>query len=431
MKTIRKSIWMLVMLTVMVLLCITSISAAADPSFCFTLLVDGQAETTAAPGDIITVSFTLERTDSTDPYSMLAMQNEIRYDSTALELIEDSIILKEGIFSGNIRINDREREVYLNYLSFTGGEVWDSNTVVGSFQMRVIGNSGTVTLTCRDCSVARPDGSSSYPFVAANAAIVIAKRYSVAFDSCGGSAVASQTVLSNEKASLPPMPHRDGHLFVGWYRDALCTDKWHFSEPVTEDLTLYAGWETMEPTQEMQFTDVPSDTWYSDSVRYVWQNDLMVGIGDSSFAPDMTTSRAMMVTILWRMEGCPVVDTPLTFADVAPDQWYTEAIRWAVHAGIANGYSKTAFGPDDTITREQMAAMLHRYAAFHGCDVTADGDLLAFADADSVSDWASASMGWAVDNGMILGVGNDTLLPLGSASRAQTATVLARFCIWQ
>ena len=425
--TVRKIIWMLVMLTAAVLLCITSISAA-DPSFCFTLQADGQAEQTVSAGDIITVTFTLERTDSTAPYSMFAMQNEIRYDSTVLELIEDSISVKEGISFNDIRVNDHEREFYMNYLSFTGGVDWDSVVVVGSFQMRVIGTSGTTVIQNRDCGVSLPDGSGGYVHTVSDITLVIAEQRTVSFDSCGGNPVPAQNVICGDKVSLPLMPHRDGYVFTGWYRDEQCTDKWSFSEQITEDLTLYAGWG--EETESIPFTDVPSDTWYSDSIQYVSQSGLMVGVGDSSFAPDMTTSRAMMVTILWRMEGCPVVDTPITFADVAQDQWYTEAIRWAVDAGIANGYSKTAFGPDDTITREQMAAFLYRYASYIGCDISADSELTEFTDAKNISDWAESSLEWAVDSGMILGVGNDTLLPLGSASRAQTATILTRFCIW-
>ena len=425
---VRNIIRMLVMLTAAVLLSVMGIHAS-DPTFCFTLLADGEAEQTVSTGDTVTVTFTLERTDSTDPYSVFAMQNEIRYDSTVLELIEDSVILKEGISSNDIRISNHEREFYMNYLSFTGGVDWDAVTVVGSFQMRVIGTGGTTVIENRDCAVSRPDGSGSYAYTASDVTLVIAAPCEILFDSCGGSPIPAQNVICGSKASTPPMPQRDGYIFSGWYRDALCTDRWSFSEPVTEDLTLYAGWE--RDTEAVPFTDVPSDTWYSDSIRYVSQNGLMVGIGDAAFAPDTPTSRAMTVTILWRMEGSPTVGTPILFEDVGADQWYTEAVRWAVDAGIANGYSSTVFGPDDTVTREQMAAFLYRYAAFKGCDVTADTDLSEFADADSVSDWAITSMQWAVDSGMILGVGNNTLLPLGNATRAQTAAILTRFCIWK
>ena len=134
----KRIIFILLLITA---LCFSTvnISAAQDPAFCFSLQVDGNAEKHAVPGDIITVVFTLERTDSADPYAMYAMQNEIRYDSTFFELIDDSFIIKEGIVTRDIRVNNRERELYMNFLSLSGGIHWTPKTNVGSFQMRVLG----------------------------------------------------------------------------------------------------------------------------------------------------------------------------------------------------------------------------------------------------------------------------------------------------
>ncbi len=412
------------------LFCIIPLSAASAPSFCFSLQIDGETETYASPGDIITVVFTLDRTDSKDAYPMYAMQNEIRYDSTFFELIEDSITVGEGIVTRDIRINDREHELYINCLSLSGGVDWNAKTSIGSFQMRVIGEAGFSIISNQDCSISRPDGSGSYPFVTENLTVIVSDACSVSFDCGDGSAVPEQTVMTGDRARLPTMPVRDGYIFTGWYTDAGCTEKWRFSEPVTANLCLYAGWKADEDVPPIPFTDIETKDWYYDSIRYVYSNGMMNGVDDTVFSPDTETSRAMAVTILWRMEGSPIVQNPMDFADVAPGQWYTEAIRWASSEGIVNGYSTTVFGVNDTITREQMAAILCRYAAYKGHDISADTDMSVFHDASSVNDWALEAMKLSVDCGLIQGTGEDTLHPLGSATRAQTATILMRFSIW-
>ena len=426
---IKRYLLLLSMLTALMLFCMTSISATA-PSYRFSLQSDGKTEQYAVPGDIITVTFTLERTDSTEAYPMYAMQNEIRYDSTFFELVEDSVQPGNGVFAKDVVINDREHELYMNYLSLSGGVDWDVSTVVGSFQLRVIGSSGSSVIQCSDCSVSRPDGSGSYPFVISDLTVTVSDECMVSFDSCGGTPISEQTVFSGKRVKIPAMPARDGYLFTGWYSDAECTEKWHFSEPVTKNLCLYAGWESDAGEESLPFDDIRAEDWYYDSIRYVYKSDLMNGVGETAFSPDTETSRAMAVTILWRMEGSPVVQNSMRFEDVAADQWYTEAVRWASSEGIVNGYSETVFGVNDIITREQMAAILCRYAAYKGHDTAAETDLTAFRDVQTVSDWAADAIKWSVESGLIQGVGDDTLHPLGSATRAQTATILMRFSIW-
>ncbi len=139
-------------------------------------------------------------------------------------------------------------------------------------------------------------------------------------------------------------------------------------------------------------------------------------------------TRAMVVTILWRLEGKPSAETA-AFTDVAANTWYAEPVAWASANGIVNGYGSGKFGPSDTITREQMAAIMYRYAMYKGYDVSGNGaDLSVFSDADQISAWAVPAMKWACSAGLISGVGSDTLAPRGSASRAQTAVILYRFC---
>ena len=128
------------------------------------------------------------------------------------------------------------------------------------------------------------------------------------------------------------------------------------------------------------------------------------------------------------MEGAPVVNYAMSFTDVAPDQWYTEAIRWAQANGIVNGYSAEKFGTNDPITREQMAAILYRYAGFKGYDVSAKADLSKFADADKIGGWAVDAIAWANANNLVNGVSATELAPQGKATREQVAAILHRFC---
>lgn len=177
-----------------------------------------------------------------------------------------------------------------------------------------------------------------------------------------------------------------------------------------------------------KFTDVDQDKWYHEGVDYAIKNGLMEGVGSNLFAPDATTTRAMVVTILYRLDGEPAVMKDIPFADVPAGQWYSNAINWAAANGIVDGYGNGKFGPDDTITREQMAAILYRYASYKGYSVSDLANLTGYTDAASVSEWASTAMRWAVAEGLIEGTSATTLSPSGDSTRAQVATILMRFC---
>ena len=171
------------------------------------------------------------------------------------------------------------------------------------------------------------------------------------------------------------------------------------------------------------YTDLNMGEWYHDGIHYCLDEGLMDGVDAGMFAPNATTSRAMIVTILWRLQGSPEVEATETFTDVSPDAWYAKAIAWAVAEGVADGYGEGLFGPNDAITREQLAAMLWRYAA----RPESEGGLSAFADGAETSAWAQQAVSWAVSLGLINGVDSDRLDPKGQATRAQTATILMRF----
>ena len=178
--------------------------------------------------------------------------------------------------------------------------------------------------------------------------------------------------------------------------------------------------------RSMPFTDVENTDWFYDAVEYAYDNGIMSGTGETTFSPDIATTRSMIVTILHRMEGTPSVDDK-TFADVPAGQWYTNAISWASVNDIVSGYGNGMFGPNDPITREQMAAILYRYVQYKEYDHAATGDVSAFADFNQISDYAVEALDWATGEGLISGVGNNKLEPTGSATRAQAAMILMRF----
>ena len=175
------------------------------------------------------------------------------------------------------------------------------------------------------------------------------------------------------------------------------------------------------------YSDVSEEDWFFEPVRFVQENGLMTGTSAGTFAPDMTTTRGMLVTILWRQAGEPQAAAAADFSDVSAYAYYADAVAWAAEAGIVNGYSASAFGPADAITREQMAAILMNYSEYQGSDVSARADLSGFSDAAGVSTWADEAVQWAVSEGLIKGVNRDTIQPQGQATRAQVAAVLQRY----
>lgn len=178
---------------------------------------------------------------------------------------------------------------------------------------------------------------------------------------------------------------------------------------------------------ETPFDDVQTTDWFYDTVQYVYDEGLMAGTGERIFSPQQTTTRGMIVTILHRMAGSPEAKAQ-DFTDVDPDAWYAPAINWSIESGVGAGYGGGLFGPDDAITREQMASFLYRYAELEGYDVSAVGDLDDFADASAVSDWAEDVMSWAVGADLFAGRDNNQLAPQGLTTRAEAATILMRYC---
>ncbi len=271
--------------------------------------------------------------------------------------------------------------------------------------------------------------------------------YTVAFDTNGGSAVADAHVKSGATVEKPAAPTRSGYRFGGWYTDQALKHVYDFSAPVTASMTLYAKWTKTSsggttsrpsgggggarpstqpsdaPAWKNPFADVKESDWYYSAVQFAAGNGLFLGTEADKFTPNGDMTRGMLATVLYRLAKEPEVAAKQSFRDVAGGQYYTKAVAWAAEKGIVSGYGDGTFGPDNSITRAQLATMLWRYAG----SPAGAGSLDRFVDADKADAWAVEALRWAVDQGLVNGKGGGVLDPGGPATRAEVAAMLMRY----
>ena len=253
--------------------------------------------------------------------------------------------------------------------------------------------------------------------------------YTLRFETGGGSDIPSVREAYNTYIDLTKyVPTWRGHTFIGWYSERSLMNKVS-GVYLTKDMTVYALWRVDKNpnTGANPFTDVSEKDWFYGDVMFVYENGLMLGTSKTLFSPHGTATRGMMATILWRMEGSPAPKGKNSFTDVEAGKWYADAITWTAENGIFAGYGKDKFGPDDSITREQLAAIFYRYADYKGYNLTVKGNLDKFKDADKVTDYAKTAMQWAVGSGLMKGKSGNLLDPQGTATRAEIAAMLHRF----
>lgn len=245
---------------------------------------------------------------------------------------------------------------------------------------------------------------------------------------------------------LPTNVTKPGYTFLGWFTAASGGVQVRQIEATeTGDKTFYARWQkTVLPPPPvtpgtpvtparpaapvgLPFADVSGSDWFYNDVRYVYEKGIMDGTGADRFSPNAPLTRAMIVTILYRMAGSPSVSGSSDFTDVAAGKWFAKAVAWAAANGIVNGYGSGLFGPNDPVTREQLAAILYRYAVYGGMTaVTLEENLGSFADTAQLSAYAIQAMNWAVGQGLINGSGSN-LVPKAQATRAQVAAIIHRY----
>lgn len=231
------------------ILSVTALAVDNSRSYEFTLTANNCNEIQAVPGDIITVMLSLTRTNGSGP--MYAMQDEINYDSNFFEFVEGSDMVYTGVETTDIELKGNVRAHYMNFLSLDGGADWQDEVTVGTFQLKVIADSGVSVITNEECKVSTYDGTDSYAVSVNNLRVIVSTECTVSFESNGGTEVPEQFVQYGETIDKPENPVREGYVFTGWFKDIGRTQPWDFDVDVVEgNMTLYAGWEkqVMEPT---------------------------------------------------------------------------------------------------------------------------------------------------------------------------------------
>ena len=239
---------LLAVLTLLLAMAVPAFAVDESRKFDFSLTVDGSAEKKVATGDIITVMFTLRRTDAAEDYTMHAVQDEILYDSTFFELVPDSAMVTSGVQTTDLARRDDDRAFYMNFVSLSGGETWQANTMVGTFQLKVIGTAGSSVIRSSNNFVSTKGGEDRYAATAQDVTVTVSEGCLVRFESNGGSEVPDQTVALGGKVTKPADPTKDGLYFAGWYSDIDLQNQWDFGkDTVTGNMTLYAKWTNEAP----------------------------------------------------------------------------------------------------------------------------------------------------------------------------------------
>ena len=324
-------------------------------------------------------------------------------------------------------------------------------------QNAIVGNQvEAVGLASYDNTFVLSDGTQVYPRirirdradVVCTAGETPVETWSITYVTDGGTINGEYptTYTKGTVTVLPTNVTKPGYTFLGWftaYTGGVQVKQIEATE--TGDKTFYARWhKTVLPPPPvtpgtpvtparpaapvgLPFADVSGSDWFYNDVRYVYEKGIMDGTGADRFSPNAPLTRAMIVTILYRMAGSPSVSGSSDFTDVAAGKWFAKAVAWAAANGIVNGYGSGLFGPNDPVTREQLAAILYRYAVYGGMTaVTLEENLGSFADTAQLSAYAIQAMNWAVGQGLINGSGSN-LVPKAQATRAQVAAIIHRY----
>ena len=405
-------------------------SAAADSNTPPGLTLNNDGTITGTPTAAGTYSFTVTATndygsDSKEFTLTIDQQGTIHVTSVSLD--KTSLELTEGETAQLTATVKPDNATNKNV-------TWSSSapnvaTVDSSGKVTAVApGTATITVTTADggftatCAVTvRPDIPPANP------------NYRITVEATQGGAVTTDPTAAKAGTTVTLTPVPDRGYQVG---SVAVTDRFGEAVAVTENadgtytFTMPNGQVTVTVTfaeAPLPFPDVTEGDWFYDAVRYAYETGLMDGVEDSLFAPNSETTRAQLVTILYRLAGEPEPGGDSGFTDVEADTWYTDAVAWAAQNGIVNGVSDTEFAPGDDITREQLAVILYRYAAYQGYDVSQRADLSGFGDASSISGYAQEALSWAHAQGLVLGFEDGSLRPQGTASRAQIAAVLMRF----
>ena len=377
------------------------------------------------PGKPVTITAVFERDETVD------------VPVAGVTLDRDSLSLEEGdtyTLTATVLPENATNKAVTWSSSDTDVATVDENGKIrakdpGTAIITVTTDDGDYTATCKVTVYEYDDGGSS----SGGSSSRPEPRYDVELDVTGGSVKLSNTrPKAGDRVTVTLRPDagmelerievvtEDGDTVKLTKVDE---DEYTFRQPA-DDVTVRVVFMAVETEPEAGFSDVKDADWFAAAVDYVVEKGLMQGVGADLFQPQGLTDRAMVVTILYRLEGEPAVTGGQSFPDVAPGTWYAEAVRWASSEGIVDGYADGTFGPTDPVTREQLAAILYRYAGKPVVEVESK----TFADSDQISSWAVEAMDWAVKSGVLSGKNGDLLDPTGTATRAEVAQILMNFC---
>jgi len=454
-----KRIFSLLLATVLCLCLVLPAAAASPVELIFDLTANGSTlkaglnEVSAKTGDIITVTYTVRRTDSNASYSLNSIQNEIKFDESFFQFV--SVTPASG--KGDLVDKIAGTRIYLNDVNTT----YNANQVAGTFQLKVIGRSGSGLIECTEQKAYDANGE-TITVTAQNLLVTIADSpgggggptqpatYDVTINAAANGSVESslKKAAAGETVTLTVKPNEGYKLETITVKDKngreislakVSATTYTFTMPasaVTVNATFikstHSGYMDCPRDNTCPidpFTDTANDFWWHDGIHYCIEMGIMKGVAANTFDPNGNITRAMIVVMIYRLEGSPITSGSATFVDVPANEWFTDAVIWAAENGIVKGISDTEFAPNVSITREQLATLMYRYAQFKGIDTeTTVEDIRTFDDSAAISDWAAAAMRWTISTGLIKGMTDRTLEPLGTATRAQASTIFMRLC---
>ncbi len=451
---------------------ILPVQAAGSADYAFEVTV---SDSSPEVGDTVRVKLTLKSTDN-EAFNICAMQNYVNFDTDSFEYVEDSLSCADefsataqngrvfvncygkdmDIESGSVTVMTFELKVLKagdSSITSDGTEFFDEDLTSYDFETRDVTVEAVVEGSGgdggdgddEDDEPSSPAPEQRYeievPRSVKGGDIDVSKtkakkgteitiftdpdegyelRYVMVLDEDG-----DEVRVRDEDDGIFTfrMPESDVRIRVSFKKiGSTDEDEDETEEPVTP----------VEPPVHVcyaeAFTDVNTSLWYHEAIDFAVENKLMNGVSDTLFVPNGTTTRAMLATVLWRMAGSPKSDAQMMFSDVKPGDWYYDAIRWAAASGVVNGIGGGLFAPDLAITREQLATMIYRYEKANGGGFEEGWTYtLGFTDASSVSSWAYEALSWCHKNKIVNGMGDNLLLPLGNATRTQTAQMLMNY----
>ena len=392
----------LALITVLMLLAAMP-AAASGETFTFELSAD---KTSLDVGEQLTVTLTVTN-NAGDEYGLLAMQNEIFFDNTVFEVVSGSVNT-HGISGATTGIRSEENEskfifAVVDMSLSNDGIRMDPGTTVLTLNFRALSATNTAQLRNE------------------NSKILLADDRTEREITDGGGGVITLPITDPTTPTTPTTPgdaggtgDTPGYSFQTGPRGEIIIDL--PDSPLADLPDIHKCY---------AFTDIDGH-WGRAAICFVIERDIFRGVSDTIFDPDGTMTRAMLVTVLHRLENTPAPREAYGFEDLTAGSWYEAAVNWAAQNGIVEGHSETVFAPYDNLTREQMVTILFRYQRFKGQNTSASGDLSGFADSGDISGWAIEGVRYGVGSGLIRGFEDDTVRPQGSATRAQVATIISR-----